>query len=476
MILRAGSLAALLALTLAGVSSCALIAPPAWRQPPPPVADRPVVDAQRLHRATLDNGLRILVLEDHRLPRIAVGLTVRRGAASESPAEAGAAVYSAELMQRGAGTMDALALARRVDALGGELDVSAEWDAMSVGVSGLSNDLAPLFEVMCDVALRPRFAPAEAQRARAEQLGALEGQKDDPATLARRQLARALYDGHRFGLPVEGAPESVARLDAAAARAFHARVFVPSNAIVYAVGDVDPEDFVARVRAGLGDWTGAAAPPAPAPPPARTPEARRVVIVDRPELGQAQISLGHEGIARSDPDRFAVSLLNNVVGGGGFSSRLMSTVRSEAGLTYSVGSGFALRRAPGPFAVSTFTRVPEVGRVIDLLLAELERARTSPPTEAELGDAKSELVGGFALGLETSEAIAASLVSLDVQGLPEDSLDTFRGRVRAVTTADTADAARTRLHPARAAIVVVGPADALRLQLERLGPVEVVQP
>jgi len=475
---RAAGLRPLAAAAALALGGCAWLAPPpAWEQPPPPVEDRPVVEPARLHRTTLDNGLRVLVLEDHRLPRIALGVTGRRGAASEGEGEAGLALYTAELMQRGAGALDALALARRVDGLGADLDVAAEWDSVSVEVAGLSSDLAPLFDVLADVTLRPRFERREAEKARAEQLAALEGQKDDPATLARWSLAEVLYAGHRFGLPLEGAPASVAKLGAAEARAFHQRVFVPGNAIVWAVGDVDPAGFTARVREAFGGWPAGPVPAAPAPPPPRVPDATRVRIVDRPDLGQAQLVLGHEGIARSEPTRHAATLLNTVLGGGGFSSRLMARVRSDAGLTYSVGSGFAMRRAPGPFVVSTFTRAPEAGRVVDLVLAEIARLRgDGPPSERELRDAKSDVVGSFALGLETSEAIAAALVGLDVHGLPEDSLDTLRGKVRAVSERDVAEAARQRLHPDRVAVVAVGPADVLRPQLEKLGPVEVVEP
>jgi zinc protease len=154
----------------------------------------------------------------------------------------------------------------------------------------------------------------------------------------------------------------------------------------------------------------------------------------------------------------------------------MKGVRADQGLTYSVYSYFAMRRHPGPFAVSTFTRVPEVRRVVDLLLSELSQMRSAPPSSAEVANAQSQTVGRFALGLETSSAVIGALVDLDVHGLPEDSLDTFRGRVRALTAEDTARAARDRLHPDRAAIVVVGPADAIVPQVEDLGAVEVVQP
>jgi zinc protease len=154
----------------------------------------------------------------------------------------------------------------------------------------------------------------------------------------------------------------------------------------------------------------------------------------------------------------------------------MKSVRAEQGLTYSVSSYFALRRHPGPFGVSTFTRVPEVRRVVDLVLSELARVRLEPPSPREVANAQSQTVGRFSLGLETSSAVASSLVDLDVHGLPEDSLDTFRRRLRALTADDTARAARDLVHPERAAVLVVGPAESIVPQLEDLGVVEVVQP
>ena len=459
------------------VVGCAWLAPkPAWELPPPPVRDSPVVDATRLHRATLSNGLHVIVLEDFRLPRIAAGVTVRRGAASEPLDRAGVATYTAELMQRGAGGRDALAFARAIDDLGAAFDVSADWDSMSALVAGLSRDREPLLGLLADVTLRPRLDRREGERARAEQLAALESQKDEPAALARIEFAKVLYDGHRFGLPVAGTPETVAKLDAAAARGLHRELFVPGNAILFVAGDVRADEFLAEAERVFGAWPVGPVPPLPEPPPKLVPPGRRVVVVDRPELGQAQIVLGHEGIARSDPQRFADSLMNNVLGGGGFSSRLMSSVRSDAGLTYSIGSAFSMRRAPGPFAVATFTRAPEARRVIDLVLAQLEQMKVDPPTAEELRDAKSQTVGGFALGLETSEAIVAALVSLDAQGMRDDALNTYRASIRSVTTEDTAQAARERLHPDRAGIVLVGPASVLVPQLDSLGPVETVKP
>ncbi len=449
-------------------------APHAWELPPPLAPDRPVTDASRLHRRTLANGLTVLILEDRRLPRLDMGVTVRRGAAIVALEQAGLAAFTAELMGRGAGERSALELAEVVDALGAELAVSASWDAMSAGVGGLSRDRDALFDVLADVVLRPRFDADEVERVRAEQLAALEKARENPETLAAWSFALALNRGHPYQWPTSGRPDTVAALDAEDARAFHRRVFVPGNAVFFAVGDLDPDVLAARVEEAYGGWRAGPVPELGPEPPERS--GREVVVVDRPDLGQAQILIGHPGTTRTEPRRIPIQVMNTVLGSAGFSSRLMSKIRAEEGLTYGIYSQFAGRRRTGPFAVSTFTRVPEVGRVVELTLAELERIRGEPPSGEELAAAKTLLAGRFALGLETSTAVLSGLVDLDVHELPADSLDTYRGRIRAVSAEETAAAARDFVRPQDALIVAVGPAETLVPQLEPFGPVRVVQP
>lgn len=463
-------------LSLLALLALAACRTPAWELPPEPGADRPVTQEGQLQRGELANGLDLLVLEDRRLPRVTLGLALRRGGESVAPEQAGLAGFTAELMKRGAGERDALALAEAVDRLGASLSVQSDWDSTVLTVRGLSRDLDALLAILADVALRPRFDPAEAERARSEILARLEHGKDDPETLASWHFARALYPGHVYGLPESGSPETVARFDAEAARRFHAQVMRPAAAIFFAAGDLARSELDAKLAQHFGAWEPGPVLAVGPPPPAQAPAERRIFVVDQPELGQVQIRIGHEGVARSHPDRVALGLLNTVFGGGGFSSRLMDRLRAEAGLTYGVGSSFVMRRQPGPFAIGTFTRVAEVRRVIDLLLAEIERLRSEPPTEQELRDAKALRIGGFALSLETADAVIGELVDLEIHDLPPDSLDTYRGRVRAVTMDDTARLALEHLHPERTAIVLVGPAAQIVPQLEGLGPVEVVQP
>lgn len=442
-----------------------------WEGPLAPARDMPVVAQGQLHRFELANGLRILVLEDHRLPAIGMGLTLPRGIAVEAPGEAGVASFTAELMQRGAGDLDAFELADAVDSLGASLSVSAGWDSMGARVGGLARDREALFEVLVDVALRPQLTPAEAARVRAIQLSGIAQAGDDPGAVVAWTAFETLYPGLRLGLPRSGTVESVTSLDAAAAKAFHQRIFTPDGAILWAVGDLSAEAFRQEAEAAFGSWSGPAltAPAAPLPDTG----ARRIVVVDWPELGQAQVALGHEGIARTHPERLEVQLFNTVLGNAGFSARLMARVRAEEGLTYGISSQFAQRRAGGPFVVITFTEVARVGELLASTIGELERIRTQPPNEAELTWAKSLRTGRFALALETTSAVGASLIDLEVYDLPRDSLDTYRGRIRAVGSDAVAAAAQEYIHPERATIVVVGPAEALVPQLEPYGTVEV---
>jgi zinc protease len=379
-------------------------------------------------------------------------------------------------MERGAGDRDALEFAEVVDTMGASIGASANWDSMDVSAWSLSRDREAALELLADVVLRPRFADEEAERARGEILASLERSKDSPQSLEHQFAAKALYPVHRLGLPLAGSPESVSSLDAAAARDFHARMFVPNNALFYASGDIEAAELLAQISATFGAWVAGEVPSAGPPPPAQTPAERKILIVDRPEYTQTRIRLGHEGIARTEPDRIKASLMNSVLGGSGFSSRLMRRVRQDSGLTYGVHSGFSLKRGGGSFSVSTFTRNAEVRVVIDLLLDELKRIREQPPTESEMEVARALAVGSFSLSLETSDSVLAGLVNLDVYGLPEDGLDTYRPRVRAVTAADAKRMALELMHPERTVITLVGPAVDLLPQLEGLGPVEVVTP
>ena len=450
---------------------------PAWEAPPPPPAEGPIVEAGTLTRSEFANGLTLLILEDDRLPRVSLGIELRRGAGSVPVEKAGVAAITSEVMQRGAGDRDALELAAVVEDAGASLSVSAGWDTTGISLSGLSEDRELLLSILSDVSLRPRFDADEFERAVSEHQAGLVGAQDDPATLVRWHALRAFYEGHRYGLPRSGTAETIANLSVEDVRAYWTDRFVPRNTIFWAVGDVDADAIKAEVETLFGGLRDAAIPANTPPTPTRTPTARRIIVVDKPDLGQARIILGHEGIARTESKRIPIDLMNDALGGSGFSSRLMKRVRSDEGLTYGVGSGYSLRSVAGPFSVSTFTRKEKVRVVVDLLLEEMTAIQSDRPIgDEELAKFISYNVGRFGLSLETSASVLSSLVDLDVHGLPTDSLDTYRSRLRAVTLEDVRSVAQSHLHPDRAAIILLGPAADLVPQMESLGEVEIWQP
>ena len=238
---------------LVALSGCMLLPErPAWEQPSPAPVEGPIVAPEDFRRARLPNGLTLMVLEDHRLPRLSIGLQLRRGAGSVNPQLAGVAVLASEVMQRGAGDRDALQLAQVVEDAGASLSVSAHWDTTSVSISGLSEDRDLFLEVLADVALRPRFDSGEFDKALAEQKAMLVAAQDDPATLVGWYAARALYGDHRYGLPRSGTDETLARIDVEAARDYWTSRFVPRNTIFWAVGDLSSADMIEKVTRRFG--------------------------------------------------------------------------------------------------------------------------------------------------------------------------------------------------------------------------------
>lgn len=458
------------------VSSSVLPKIPLWELPSIEPLDRAVVPLKRLHRWELTNGLEVIFLEDHRVPFIELGVTIKAGAASESIEEAGLAVFTADLIEKGAGSLDALELAEKLETLGATFGASSSWDSSTVETAGLARDFPVLLDVLGDLVLRPNLAPEEARRAREALLALLEREKDDPGSLASRALLKALYHDHRYSIPIAGVPESIEKFTEDHARNFHLRFFSPSNAVFFATGDVEPEALKGKIENVFGSWRGRDPENFVADTPPAEVEKLKVIVVDRSDLSQAQIRIGHQGIGRRDSRRLAASLMNLSFGGAGFSSRLMSRIRGEEGLAYGVHSYFTLRRNPGPFVISTATRFSEVRKVVDLVLSEMRRLKREPPRDRELSSMKSLSTGRFSLKLETSSALLSSLVDLDIYGLPRESLDTFRDRIRATTEEQVAVVASELIYPDRPVVVVVGPAESIRNQMEGLGSVEVVQP
>lgn len=438
------------------------------------VVERPVPGTPRpydfpaVERADLAGGLRLAVAPMAGRGLVTASVVIRRGAGDEPAELGGGTVLAARALTEGTEVRDAIELVEAAERLGASLHAEAGWDATSAGVEVPSSRLDAAMALLAEVIRRPAFPPAEVERLRDERLTDLLQAKADPRRRADEALIAATYAASSpYHRPAGGSSDTVGALDPAALRRIHAAVAAPGQAALVVAGDVDPDGVRRMAEALFGDWT-TAAPDAAATDDAPATTTRRVHVVHRPGSVQTELRVGHRALPRRHPDFHAISVMSAILGGL-FNSRLNMKLREEKGYTYGAGASFDLRRACGPFsaraAVNTEVTVP----ALTDLLAELDRIREAPVSDAEVAAARDYLVGVFPLRFETPGPVAGSIAGLFIHGLPDDELARYRPAIEAVGPDDVLRVARAHVRPEAASIVLVGDHDAFGSALEAAG-------
>ncbi|MCU0647442.1 MAG: insulinase family protein [Gemmatimonadaceae bacterium] len=444
--------------------------------PPRPIAGPP--REYRFPRSTrhrLANGLGVIVAPMRSYPITTVLAMIDVGATSDARGVEGLTSLMATALAEGTATMDALALAERLERVGSTLDAGADWDSTVVQLSALPSRLDDAMAVLAEVLQAPAFPATDVERLVAERQAQIAQARTEPRALADRSFEYIAYaPSSRFVHSAGGNRLSVARLDRDALVRHHATHVRPTSTTVIVVGDIGTDEALALVERHLGGWTGVA-PTVTAIDTSRRHASRSVRIVPMPEAAQAELRLGHVAVPRAHPDYFALTLMNAVLGGL-FSSRINMNLREAHGWTYGAHSSFDWRRQASPFHVSTAVATEVTADAVRETLGEIDRIREAPVSAEELSLATSYLDGVFPIRYETTSAVASALANQHVFGLPEDYHDTYRSRVRAVTTDDVLRVARTHLAPDAMQVVVAGDADALTAPLAALGvgPVEIL--
>lgn len=408
----------------------------------------------RVERWTMPNGLAVLLVERHTIPAVEMHLLVKTGALADPEGRAGLAALTAGLLTKGAAARSAVEIAEAIDFIGGSLTAEAGHDYSTLSLTTLKKDLPAALGIMTDVLLRPAFPVAEVERLRRETLSGIRSAKDDPEAVAGKVFAPLVFGPHPYRYPIEGLETTVPRLVREEAVSFHRTYYRPNNAILAVVGDLTPAEARRTIRQAFGPWEQAALPPltvATAPPL----KERTVKLVDK-DLTQATILLGGPGIARTDPDFYSVVVMNYILGGGGFASRLMTTIRDNQGLVYGISSAFDAKRFPGSFEVSLQTKTASAADAIRAVTAEIARMRTGGVTDEELEAAKNYLAGSFPLRFDTNGKLARLLAVVEFYGLGLRYFEDYPRLIRAVTRQDVARVAAEHLDAERYVLVVVG--------------------
>lgn len=470
--MRIGTIATLL-LTLQAAALGAAEEPMKTKQPYPPVQPAKDVHFPTFEQKVLGNGLRVVVIEHREVPAVTVQMLFRAGKVFDPAAKAGLAAATARLLREGTTTRSSQQIAQAIDSIGGSLDTFGSWDSAGASLQVTSDQLAPGLDLLADVLLHPSFPAEEVERWRRQTLNGLQVQQEDGGYLADASFERAVFEGHPYGLPDDGTPESVAALTRDDLTAFHREHYVPNQTILAVVGDVKAADAFARVERAFGGWPRGKEHEVPKVQEARR-DKLRIVVIDMPDAVQSEVRMGQVGVAFADPDFFAAEVYNSIVGGGS-SSRLYQEVRTKRGLSYGVGSSFVKTIQPGSFQASTFTKTESTVQVVEVMLEAMRDLEKTLVPAAELEARKTYLSGVFPLQIETPEGIAGKVVEAMKYGLGRDFIESHGSRIDAVTAEQVRSFAERRIHPESFLIVVVGNSAAFLPDLQKkLGPAEVI--
>ncbi len=404
-------------------------------------------------RIVLENGMVLLLAERHDIPMVTVNMTIGAGNLAEPADKPGLASITASLLMQGTATRTAQDISREIDFVGGSMSVSGGSDYASAGLRILTKDLRKGLELLTDVLMNPAFEQSEIDRKVKETLAEIQRQKEEPESVASQAFDKAVFGDHPYGRTNDDVSGYLPKLTRGDVVDFYKGFFGPNNVVVAIVGDVTEKEIVPLLTGCFKNWKRSVkSVPAHAAPPKLDKPA--VIRIDR-NVTQASIAMGHGGIARGNPDFYAVMVMNYILGGGGFSSRLMDNIRDNRGLAYDVHSSFSAQKEPGAFEVWIQTKNESANEAIAEAFKEIRRIQTEPVTDKELVDAKAYLTGSFPLRMDTSAKIAGMLGSIEVYGLGLDYPQKYPGLIHAVTRDDVLRVAKKYLRPDAMAIIVV---------------------
>ncbi|HDK17035.1 MAG TPA: insulinase family protein [Nitrospirae bacterium] len=408
-------------------------------------------------RQVLENGLTLLMVERHNLPIVKVTVGIRAGSLMEPEDRAGLAGLTAALLTEGTKKRSAAQISEESEFVGASVGASGGDDFITVSLSVLKKDVSLGFDLLSDIILNPVFPEKELNKKVKQIKGSLKAREDDPGFVASKIFKSEVFGKHPYGRLTAGSPETLDRIKRDDVVKFHSALYVPNNSIMSVVGDITPEEVSGLLERYFSAWR---AKPVELSPPEKPAEIKKkkTVVIDR-DLTQANIILGHIGISRDNPEYYAVSVMNYILGGGGFGSRLMQNIREEKGLVYDIHSSFSANKYGGSFRVSLQTKNESANVAIEEVLNEMKKIMNGKVSDSELSDAKAFLTGSFPMRIETSGRIAGFLVAVEYYGLGVDYVNNYPGYINSVTKEDVLEAAKKYLDPEQFILVVVADKD-----------------
>lgn len=404
-------------------------------------------------RTELDNGVVLLTSEQRALPMISIELLIDAGARYDGGGQEGLANLAARLLTYGNKRRSALQISDTLDFIGASLSTGCSENLASVSMTILKKDLSTGLSLLADLLTQSTFPQEEIERQKQSIVASLKAREEEPGDIAERRFAAALFPNSPYGRPVEGMESSVRAISQKGLREFYERYYRPNRTIMAVVGDITAEEITDALNQALSSWK-KGEPGGKALVPSAT-DAPRLIRVNK-ELTQANIIMGHEGVTRGNPDYYAIQVMNNILGGGGFSSRVVDSIRNERGLAYSVYTYFNADKSHGTFQFVMQTKNDSAREAMRIAREEIERIRRELVSEQELNDAKDYLTGSFPLRLDTNRKVANFFAQVEFFQLGLDYPDRYGDLIGKVTREDVLRVAKRYLQPEKLITVVVG--------------------
>ncbi len=424
-----------------------------FRKAAPEPLESITFDISKPFETELSNGLKVVIFENRRLPLINFRLAFFSGGADEPKDSIGITSALTSMLNEGTKNYSSKQLAEEIERLGANITASSSADFTIVSASGLSLYTADIFRLFSEVLLLPVFPQSELDLYKQNTVESLKFQRSQPDFLANEQIARILYGAHPYSV-ISPKPSDVEKITKDQLQEFHREKFIPNNATLIIVGDVDRDEILAEIENHFGNWQKGNVSEAILSDLAER-KTRTLTIVDRAGSAQSNIVLGNIAIERTNPDYFPVLLMNQVLGAGA-SSRIFMNLREEKGYTYGAYSRVDTKKLSGEFEATAEVRTSVTGDSLKEFFYELNRIRDEKVSEDELQDAKNFLAGVFPIRAETQEGLTNLIVSQKLHNLPDDYLQTYRNNVNSVTIEDVQRVAEKYVDPEKLAIVIVG--------------------
>jgi zinc protease len=430
--------------------------------------ERPVTWPKRT-RARLSNGMEVVLAEAHSIPKFHGELFLRAGEALVSDRSVGLAEMTATVLRTGTAKRTSRQIEESLRRLGADLGTAAGQDTSAISFAGLSEFAEQLLQLVSELSREASFPDAEFERERRQKLEEVKLERTSPGFLGGERLRKVLFGTHPYAR-ISPSEEQVAAYRREDLERVYREIYTPENAVLVLVGDFDPQAMLKMAEKIFGDWKGKrpVAKQAPALPKFN---GRRVYLVHNAGSVQTQILAGCHAITRKHPDWIRLGLANSLYGGA-FNSRLVMNIREDKGYTYSPRSGVTPLRQQGYFSISAAVRNDVVAASLTEIFYELDKLRSLPVPAGELADAQSYVTGMFSMGLATQEGLLSQFSTVELNELPPDYLETYRDKVRALTSAELLATARKYFDSANMQIVVVGDRAQIEEQAALFGTVE----